>query len=134
MIFIDLSYHPLPNAAPESLLLDHLPNLGYLDHLPVVWKCAVVKFTGREGHSKQPRFDYYFFRGMKSKAWVPITADRFIASLKPDLVMVHGLIFPHQLLALRALLPRKSKIIVQHHAEKPGKGIKRRLQKIANRF
>ena len=43
-------------------------------------------------------------------------------------VHFNGLHFPLQLRALRAVLPPASAIVVQHHAERPARGLRRRLQ------
>lgn len=133
MKFVDISYYFNRTDHPEALLDAHSPNLGYFDHLPEDWQCTLVKFAEKEGHSRQPRFDYYYFKGGDSKLWVPVGANRFIAGLKPDVVMVHGLIVPQQVLALKAQLPKGCKIIVQHHAERPAKGIMGRLQRLADK-
>ncbi|MDE3181038.1 MAG: glycosyltransferase family 4 protein [Acidobacteriota bacterium] len=47
------------------------------------------------------------------------------------LAVVHfnGLHFPLQLRALRAALPNRSAIVVQHHAERPRRGLRRGLQR-----
>jgi glycosyltransferase involved in cell wall biosynthesis len=131
--FVDISYYFNRTNKPEELLQAHQPNLGYFDFLPEDWQCTLVKFAEKDGYSRQPRFDYHYFRGGDSKLWVPVGANRFIAGLKPDVVMVHGLIFPQQVLALKAQLPRGCKIIVQHHGERPTKGIMLRLQKLADK-
>lgn len=44
-------------------------------------------------------------------------------------VHVNGLIFPAQVYALRKQLPHTVPIVVQHHAERPCSGFKRRLQR-----
>ncbi|MEP6611444.1 MAG: glycosyltransferase family 4 protein, partial [Mucilaginibacter sp.] len=54
--------------------------------------------------------------------------------LKPDVVIVQGLHNPIPLILLHAILPKKTKIIVHHHAEKPMPGIKKYVQKLADRF
>src|SRR5690348_378670 len=52
--------------------------------------------------------------------------------LRPDVVIVHGLHFALQTILLRLQLGRKVKIIVQHHGEKPAKGIRRILRWMAS--
>jgi glycosyltransferase involved in cell wall biosynthesis len=132
--FVDLSYYFNRTNNPEQLLEAHAPNLGYFDHLPEDWQCTLVKFAQKEGHIRQPRYEYHYFTGSDSKLWVPVVANKFIAGLKPDVVMVHGLIFPQQVLALKAQLPKRCKILVQHHAERPGKGMLTSAQWLANKY
>jgi glycosyltransferase involved in cell wall biosynthesis len=131
--FVDVSYYFNRTGNPEALLEAHSPNLGYFDFLPEDWQCTLVKFAEKERNSRHPRFDYHYFKGGESKLWVPVGANSFIAGLKPDVVMVHGLIFPQQVLALKAQLPKGCKIIVQHHAERPAKGMMLRLQRLADK-
>jgi len=47
---------------------------------------------------------------------------------RPAVVHFNSLQFPLQLRALRAILPRESAILVQHHAEKPATGFRARIQ------
>lgn len=44
-------------------------------------------------------------------------------------IHVNGLIFPAQMYALRKQLPRSVSMVVQHHAERPCSGFKRRVQR-----
>jgi glycosyltransferase involved in cell wall biosynthesis len=57
--------------------------------------------------------------------------DRCTVTSKKEPTVVHcnGLIFPLQLAALRAVLPARTAIVVQHHAEKPFRGLRRHIQK-----
>jgi glycosyltransferase involved in cell wall biosynthesis len=48
---------------------------------------------------------------------------------EPVVVHFNGLLFPLQLRALRAILPKHVPIVVQHHAEKPWPGLRRFLQR-----
>ena len=59
---------------------------------------------------------------------------RFIESLEPGVVFVQGLHNPLQLLQLCLTLNKRTKIIVQHHAEKPPDGIKKYILKLADRY
>ena len=133
MRFIDVAYYYNRTTRPELLLEAHRANLGYFDFLPQNWHCSLIKFADGEGHIPRERFDYHYFQGRGSRLWWPLKANRFIGRQQPQVVMVHGLIFPWQLLLLRRQLDKHAKIIVQHHADVPGKGIMRWLQRRANR-
>jgi glycosyltransferase involved in cell wall biosynthesis len=58
---------------------------------------------------------------------------RLLKRLKPDVVLVNGFIFPLQIIQLRLKLGPAVQIIVLHRAEKPFKGVKRYLQKLADK-
>src|SRR5688572_758424 len=134
MRFIDVAYHYNLTDDPEHLLEAHRPNLGYFDHLPSDWECSLIKFANGRGHVQKGRYDYYYFQGRASKLWVPLEANRFIARLKPQAVLLHGLIFPHHLMMLQPHLERGTKIIVQHHGELPRRGVMQRMQRVASKY
>ncbi len=64
----------------------------------------------------------------------PLKLHRLIKRLQPDVVVVHGLHNPWQVLQLRLHLDKNTKIIAQNHAEKPFNGLKKQLQKIADNY
>jgi glycosyltransferase involved in cell wall biosynthesis len=49
-------------------------------------------------------------------------------------IIVHGIIFPWQVLMLRFVLGRKITIIAQHHAERPFRDMRQYIQRWADRF
>src|ERR1700744_3703350 len=64
----------------------------------------------------------------------PFRLNMRVKKRKPDVVLVQGMIFPLQVILLRAQLGRKVKIIVQNHSEKID-GMRRRwLQRAADPF
>jgi glycosyltransferase involved in cell wall biosynthesis len=56
---------------------------------------------------------------------LPFSYNRYIKKLNPDVVLVHGLIFPWQIIMLRWIVGRPVKIICQHHAERPYKDFRK---------
>lgn len=68
------------------------------------------------------------------KAQVPLAFHQAIRKhCRPEggagaIVHINSLMFPLQLLALRAGLPHHAGTIVQHHAERPAAGLRRRVQ------
>lgn len=90
-----------------------------------------LKLT-QAGFSPAARADELFFTGRNTFFHLPFSLYRYIRREAPEVVMVHGFIFPVQLLLLRWLKPQKTKLIIQNHAEKPfTHPVKRWLQKIA---
>lgn len=78
--------------------------------------------------------DEFFFPARNKFFFLPIRMSRRISKKDPDVVFVHGFGFPIQVLCMRFFLSHKTKIIVQHHAEKPFRNsIKRWFQKRAYR-
>src|SRR5947207_14231845 len=134
MNFVDLSYYYNADANdPEALLKNHLPNLGYLNFFPGSVNCSVIKFMNKKAVKVHNSVKYYFFKGSNSKAWLPYTQNKFIQRLHPEIVLTHGLIFPLQIILLKLQLRKQVKILIQHHADQPGRGITKKLQVIADR-
>lgn len=76
--------------------------------------------------------DEVFFKGRNGFFHIPFSMLRYIRQEQPAIVMVHGFLFPLQVLALRYYMPAGAKLIVQHHAEQPFKNpVKRWLQRKA---
>ncbi|NNU33986.1 hypothetical protein HK413_07140 [Mucilaginibacter sp. S1162] len=73
----------------------------------------------------------YRFRKFNTRTYFPVKLNLFISQQKPDVVVIHSMHFPLQVMLLRLLLGRKPKIIIQNHAEKPFTGIKKKLVRLA---
>ena len=76
---------------------------------------------------------YHFPKLRRWQLIFPITLNAFIRKLKPDAVIVHGLLFPWQVMMLRFQLPEEVAIIAQHHGEKPLRHIRRFFQLFTDR-
>jgi glycosyltransferase involved in cell wall biosynthesis len=86
-----------------------------------------------EGEYEQNGVHYYFTSLKKKVVRFPFHMHRLIKKLQPDVVFINGFIFPLQTIQLRMTLGRDVKIIILHRAEKPFAGIKKWLQKIADK-
>jgi glycosyltransferase involved in cell wall biosynthesis len=76
--------------------------------------------------------DELYFKGKNKFFHLPFTLCRYIRREAREVVMIHGFTFPVQLLLLLFFKPKKTKLIIQHHAEKPfAHPVKRWFQKIA---
>ncbi|MEO8886925.1 MAG: glycosyltransferase family 4 protein [Mucilaginibacter sp.] len=86
-----------------------------------------------EGELIKENVIYKFLRLPASRFYAAVKLNKYIAALKPDIVIIHGLHFPLQVIHLRLLLNGKVKIIVQHHAEQPFKRFKKNIQRWAGK-
>jgi glycosyltransferase involved in cell wall biosynthesis len=77
---------------------------------------------------------YRFFNLNWLQRTFPFRVNRFVKQIKPAVVIMHGLGFGWQLLLLKCFLPSQTKILVQHHAEKPVRIHKWIFQHIADRL
>lgn len=75
------------------------------------------------------------FKGYNSFFYIPFTSHNFIKQQNPDIVIIQGLIFPLKVLALKILLGKQTKIILQHHGERPfSNPFKRWLQRLTDTY
>jgi len=73
----------------------------------------------------------YHFIHLKNRKW-PSSLHRQVKDLRPDVVIVHGLDSPFQVMQLRKSLGKNVTILVQSHADRIPPGWRKRLQKIAD--
>ena len=105
---------------------------GILEALAKNNQVISIEQIDYEGEYVKNNVQYYFKRfpiGL-----FPMALHRFIKHQNPDLVVIQSLHFPLQVIQLRLLLGKKTKIIIQNHAEKPFTGLKKHLQKLADKF
>ena len=106
---------------------------GILEKLAADHEVISIERINYEGWLQLNGVFYYFMRLKRNVVIFPWRMHHFIRRQNPDIVLVHGFIFPLQIIQLRLALGRKAKIIVQNHAEKPTSGIRSFFQRIADR-
>jgi glycosyltransferase involved in cell wall biosynthesis len=132
---IDLNYYMHADILdPEEVLKLHAASTGFVKFIHRELDIQFVKHMDYEGEKIIEGIRYNFFKSRNNFWYIPFKANRFVQLQRPDIVIIQGLIFPLQLLALRLMLKKKTKIIVQHHGEKPFTGIKKAFQQIAKYF
>lgn len=134
MIIVSVSYNYSPTfTSPESWYKRTKGYAGVLEGLSKNNTVFNVKQINYEGNGLHNGVQYRFVDFGKKKTYFPWQLNRFVKSLNPDVVMVQGLHHPLQLMQLRFILNKKTKIIAQHHAEKPFTGIKKYIQQMADK-
>src|SRR5476651_2490195 len=93
-----------------------------------------IKQINYKGDCVHNGVQYHFIDFGKRKTYFPLQLNRFVRSLNPDIVFVQGFHNPLQIMLLRLLLNKKTRIIIQHHAEKPMTGIKKNIQRMAGQL
>ena len=129
---VDLTYHSHLNyTRPEQVKENHAPALVFASYLKNKIDFTFVKHASFEQHVIIDDVPYYFFKG-KNRFWsVSVKTHRFVKALKPDIVLIQGLVFPIQVMFLRIFCGKKFKLVIQHHGELPSTGVKGYLEKIA---
>lgn len=106
---------------------------GILEELAKQHEVESIEQINYSGLLERNGVKYHFLNFKRSKLYFPGQLHGHIKKLKPDIVMVNGLIFPLQVMQLRLKLGNSVKIIVLHRGEKPGRGIRGYLQKMADK-
>jgi glycosyltransferase involved in cell wall biosynthesis len=133
MKFVFLSYGKNTSFnRPEDWLYRIRGYTGILEMLARGNQVISIEQINYEGIYSDNGVDYHFLKIGDWQLKFPRRLHQYVKALKPDIVFVHGMHFPLQIIQLKKTLNGKTKIIVQNHAEKPGKGYRRFLQKIAD--
>jgi glycosyltransferase involved in cell wall biosynthesis len=135
MKIIHLSYAKVRERYADPLAwLDHISFFTCI--LEALGKYATVRaiyqidFTGSI-HQHGVFYDFPNFN--RWQLLFPFKFNRFVKTLMPDAVIVHGLISPWQVLMLRWEIGDRVKIIVQHHSERPLGDFRKYIQRRADR-
>ena len=132
--FIELNYYYHGEfTTPEEAINRHRPSNLFVLHLTRTADTILIKHLNYSGSHSANGIRYRFFRSRNRFFHIPSETHRFVRDEKPDMVLVQGLIFPLQVIALRKMLGKHCKIVLQHHGEPPFRW-KRIFQRIADRY
>jgi glycosyltransferase involved in cell wall biosynthesis len=133
MKFVFLSYINTPAfKKPEDWIKRIRGYTGVLEALARQHDVVSIEQINYKGIFLYNGVAYHFLDFGKGKLTFPRRLHQHVKKQNPDVVFVHGMHFPLQVMQLRMVLGNKTKIIVQNHAEKPAHGIKRYLQQLAD--
>ncbi|MEO8416100.1 MAG: glycosyltransferase family 4 protein [Ginsengibacter sp.] len=131
---IDLNYHVHANISePIEVMELQKASTGFVKFINRKLNLTLVKHMNYEGEISLYGTACNFFKRRNSFFGIPFKTHRFIKKQSPDIILIQGLIFPAQIIALKMLAGRKVKFIVQHHGESPYRGIKKIFQQTADR-
>jgi glycosyltransferase involved in cell wall biosynthesis len=135
MVVVHLSYAHINEYADPAAWLKKLSfYTGILEAMKNYASLKSVHCISYRGIVRQNNVEYHFLKQKKWQRWFPVQLNAYVKRLIPDVVVVHGLIFPWQVILLRLQLGENVKIIAQHHAEKPFRDIRKYLQQWADRY
>ncbi len=130
---IDLSFYAYTDHARFSQVLKSLrQSLGYAKFLNNNINTQFVKHFDSNSYETIDGIRYAGFKSRNKFWYIPFNTLRYIKREKPDIILVQGLKFPIQTIALRLFVGKRPKIIVQHHGELPLKGLKHPFSKLAD--
>jgi len=134
--FLHLSYTlARPKCTdPESWLTRVAFVSGVPEHMTAYGKQTVIYNIHYKGEILRNGVRYLFPAFKRWQLVLPFSYNRLIKKLKPDVVIVHGLIFPWQIIMLRNIIGPGVKIICQHHAERPFKDLRKYIFRRADKY
>ncbi|MDR3711704.1 MAG: glycosyltransferase family 4 protein [Puia sp.] len=134
MTIVFVSYINTPEFDQPEQWIDRIGGYtGILEALSERYTVISIEQIRYQGIFRQNGVQYHFLDFGKKELTFPRQLHRYVKNCNPDIVVVHGILFPLQVLQLRVQLGRSARIIVQNHAEKPATGAKKWLQKMADR-
>ena len=132
---IDIVYHCHQEFSdPEKMLDKHRPAFGFSAFADPILDIGFVQHLNYTGVKKINGLQHAFFKSRNKFWWIPFATHRYIKKQEPDIVIIEGLLFPLQLIALKYMLGKKCKFIARHHGEKPFNGIKKLIQQWADKY
>lgn len=94
-----------------------------------------IDFINYNGSLERKGLEYRFLKRSRKALRLPWRIHRMIAREAPDVVIVHGMQFPLQLLSLSFFLENKCKLVVQDHGGQPSQHpLKKWLQRWSARY
>jgi glycosyltransferase involved in cell wall biosynthesis len=108
--------------------------LLYIDGLKGKLQTDVVKHLTGNTTRIIEKEGIHFFISKNKPGFIPRETINHLKKSKPDIVFIHGLIFPLQIIRLAGILGRKVKIVAWHHADRPQGRARKILQRLADRY
>jgi hypothetical protein len=122
----DITFYANNEYADTDQLLDRQrPALLYIEGLQGKLQVDLVKHITGNTTRIIERENIHFFRSKNKPGFISGETIGYLKKNRPDIVFVHGLIFPLHIIRLAMILGRKVKIVVWHHADKPRGRIKK---------
>ncbi len=118
---------------PEVWLKRIKGYIGIPEALSRYHNVICIEQINYEGEIDRNGVKYFFKKFNKKNSASPVQQHKFIKNLNPDIIVVHGMHFPKQVIQLRKAVGKSVKIIEQNHAETPFRWPIRYLQKLADK-
>jgi glycosyltransferase involved in cell wall biosynthesis len=136
MRVVNLSYSvPKPNFTdPEAWLRRISFSITVMESMAQYAEVVGIYHIAHRGLLRRNGVTYHFTGYKRWQVMLPFQFNRYIKKLNPDVVIVHGLISPWQIVMLRWQMGRRLKIVVEHHAERPLKDVRQFLQRWADHY
>lgn len=135
MTYVFVSFAYLPDLdSPEKWFERTAVYSGVLECLSKENTVHNIIRINYQGKCERNGVVTHFVNFGKSKPYIPFRFIGYIKNLNPDILFIQGLHQPLQLISSALLLSGRTRIIVQHHAEKPFTGVKKYIQRLSGHF
>lgn len=132
MKLLNISFFAIPAAEFDFLAYRHSIDSKLFCTMHGEFHIEHLKLAARGYTPVSARGDELFFEGSRRFFHIPYRLCRYVRKQRPEVVIVHGFLFPFQVIVLKLFMHRSTRLIVQHHAEQPFRnGFKRWLQQLA---
>jgi glycosyltransferase involved in cell wall biosynthesis len=108
--------------------------VGVLECTTAMAEVKSVHCISYQGIITMNGVEYHFLKLKKWQLLLPWTLHSYLKNINPDAIIIHGLIFPFQIIMLRWHLGSRIKIVCQHHAERPFVDVRRHIQGWADNY
>lgn len=133
--FVDLTFFTnLNRKNSEEILQFHKSSLLYLEQLNHNIEKKVIKHCRFDQTLMINNIQYEFIKWKNGRFTINLRLLYRLRKFKPDAILVHSFMFEMHIILLRLFIGRKTKIMVQNHAEKPAKFPRIIFQKIASKL
>lgn len=127
-----VNFYSVPESERDFLRFRHSVDSRLFLPFQDTYALSYLKLENHPSDSAAHTSNEVFFKGKNHFFFMPFALCRHVKKERPDILFVHGFIFPVQLLVLRWFKPKQTKLIIQHHAEKPfAHPVRRWFQRIA---
>ncbi|MES2328994.1 MAG: glycosyltransferase family 4 protein [Bacteroidota bacterium] len=132
---VDISFHANNEYANTDELLEaQQASLLYAESIKNKVQLSFIKHITSKGTRIIEKDHFNFFISKNKPGYISSATINHLKKLQPDIIFVHGLIFPLQVIRLRMILGKKCKIVAWHHADRPWKWPKKILQQWADKY
>jgi glycosyltransferase involved in cell wall biosynthesis len=119
---------------PEEVLDLYVPTSGFVKFIKSKLEIQRIHHIKYNHQSILNGVKHLFVKSKNRWWYIPWKTILYTKRERPDIVLVHGIVFQIQLIALRIFLGNKCKIICQHHGEQPSLRFRKYFQQIADRY
>lgn len=134
MVFVDLHLYTKETSTNADVLLRKFrSNIDYVFFLSKDIQPVFIQHSGFEADFTRDQVRFVVKKGNSRKFNFFIGLFFEVRKYKPSVVMMHSLLQPWLVILAALILGRKTRIIVQNHADRPRKGIVLLLQRLAGR-